>query len=60
MKTKYLVLATFDPCEFENESEAIDYATNVSKHEAYIDEDIKIIKIEETTIKTFRNGGEVA
>ena len=61
MKTFYRVMATFDPCEFETLEEAIKYAQMVSMSgEPYIDEDISIIKVEETRVKCFRNGGEVA
>ena len=61
-KVVYWVEATFDPCPFDNLEDALKYAEMVSMSgEPYIDEDIKVVKVEteETTMKTFRNGGIV-
>lgn len=59
-KTFYRVICTFDPQDFNNVDEAIEYAEKASMHEVYLDEDISIVKVEETIVKKFRNGGEVA
>lgn len=60
MKTKYLVLSTFDPKEFCNLDDALRYAEMLSRHEIYKDELIRVIKIEETEINGFLNGVKIA
>ena len=62
MKTKYYVETNVDEVftkSFESLDEAKQFANVVSMLEKYIDSDIKIVKVDTTTITTFRNGGEL-
>lgn len=62
MKTKYYVETNADEVftkSFESLDEAKHFANVVSMLEKYIDGDIKIVKVDSTTITTFRNGGEL-
>lgn len=60
MKKYYQVLCSVDSWCFDDLESAITYAEQVSMSEWHLDCDVKIVEVCETTIKTFRNGGEVA
>ena len=60
MKTYYMVITYDDQNIYHNLKIALETAERLSMAEEYIDTDIKVVEIQETKLKTFRNGGEVA
>ena len=60
MKPYYFVITFDDKLFFYNKDTAISCAEMLSTSNNYVDTDIKVVEIQETKIKTFRNGGEVA
>lgn len=61
MKKVYYMVVVFDnKLIYEFEETAVKCAESLSMSDFYTDTDIKVIKVEETKITTFRNGGEVA